>query len=145
MAKKIEPKKRPKKNGRPLKEIDMIQLAAFCRLKPSKADCAAFFKCTERTIDRVIEKHTGLAFGAFRDQNLVFTRFELIRDAIRKAKHSDTMHIFTLKNLCNWTDKLKTESEDTVTFLAEQSDEALEERIKVLEAKREKLKLTEGE
>lgn len=140
MAKKIEPKKRPKKNGRPLKEIDMIQLAAFCRLKPSKADCAAFFKCTERTIDRVIEKHTGLAFGAFRDQNLVFTRFELIRDAIRKAKHSDTMHIFTLKNLCNWTDKLKTENEHSRTLFEDQDDETLEQRIKILEEKRLKSK-----
>lgn len=132
--------KQPKKNGRPLKEIDMEQLAAFCRLKPSKSDCAAFFKCTERTIDRVIEKHTGLTFGAFRDQNLVYTRFELIRDAIRKAKHSDTMHIFCLKNLCDWNDKLKTENQHSGTLTTELTDESLESRIAVLEEKRQKLK-----
>jgi len=132
--------KQPKKNGRPLKEIDIEQLAAFCRLKPSKSDCAAFFKCTERTIDRVIEKHTGLTFGAFRDQNLVYTRFELIRDAIRKAKHSDTMHIFCLKNLCDWSDKLKTENEHVIDPIESQDDETLEARLKVLEEKRKKTK-----
>lgn len=126
--------------GRPAIPIDIEQLAAFCRLKPSKADCAAFFKCHEASIDRIIQKKTGLTFAAFRQQNLVHTRFDLIRKAIRKAEQSDTMHIFCLKNLCDWSDKLKTENEHLISPIESQDDETLEARLKVLEEKRKKTK-----
>lgn len=135
---------RKTKQKKPRVHIDIVQLKALCRMKPTQSDCAAFFKCSLDTIERFIRKETGLTYAEFRDQSMVHTRFDLIRKAIKRSDVSDTMHIFCLKNLCDWTDKLKTENEHSGTFLAEQSDEALEERIKVLEAKREKLKLTGG-
>ncbi len=135
---------RKTKQKKPRVHIDIVQLKALCRMKPTQSDCAAFFKCSLDTIERFIRKETGLTYAEFRDQSMVHTRFDLIRKAIKRSDVSDTMLIFSLKNLCDWTDKLKTENEHSGTFLAEQSDEALEERIKVLEAKREKLKLTGG-
>lgn len=135
---------RKTKQKKPRVHIDIVQLKALCRMKPTQSDCAAFFKCSLDTIERFIRKETGLTYAEFRDQSMVHTRFDLIRKAIKRSDVSDTMLIFSLKNLCDWSDKLKTENEHSGTFLAEQSDEALEERIKVLEAKREKLKLTGG-
>lgn len=135
-----KPKRKSKKMGRPEIPIDIEQLGALCRMKPSKSDCAAFFKCHEASIDRIIKKKTGLTFAAFRQENLVHTRFDLIRKAIRKSDQSDTMHIFCLKNLCDWTDKLKTENEHTGTLFEDQDDETLEQRIKILEEKRLKSK-----
>ena len=101
--------------GRPLifdEEKDK-QLKAFCRLKPTLADCAAFFECDIATIENHIRKTHGITFSEFRDQNMVHTRFSLIRKAIQRAESgsSDAMHIFALKNLCGWADKHEAKSE----------------------------------
>lgn len=46
--KKKESLPKPKKKmGRPKIDIDMQQLAAFCRLKPRLVDCAAFLNAQE--------------------------------------------------------------------------------------------------
>jgi hypothetical protein len=97
------------KMGRPPIDIDMDQLAALCRMKPTLEDCAAFFKCSTDTIERRIREATELTFADFREQSLVHTRFDLIRKAIKKAEHSDTMHIFCLKNFCGFSDNNKIE------------------------------------
>lgn len=93
--------------GRPKAEIDLEQLQALCRLKPSLADCAAFFKVSERTIERFIREQCDLDFVEFREQNLVHTRHALIRKALQMALKTGNpaMLIFCLKNMCNWTDK----------------------------------------
>ena len=108
--------------GAPRKEIDMDQLAALMRLKPSQEDCAAFFKCSPDTISNRIkeitiseENPTGLTFSEFRDQNMVHTRFSLIRKALSKANAGDNvMLIFTLKNLCGWKEKQPGEDDHKV-------------------------------
>lgn len=119
-----------KKMGRPKIKIDMQQLAAFCRLKPSLQDCAWFFKCSGDIIERNIKSATGLTFSEFRNQNAVYSRFELIRSAMRKAETSDTMHIFCLKNLCDWTDKQKIESEVNGGIVVQLTKEDIDSRIK---------------
>lgn len=92
--------------GRPKKNIDLVQLKALMRLKPSREDTAAFFECHPDTIDKLIRKEFDLTFSEFREQNMVHTRFSLIRKAIQKAEGGDNvMLIFCLKNLCGWTDK----------------------------------------
>ena len=54
------------KLGRPEIEIDMEQLAIFCRLKPTLSDCADFFKCSEDTIEKRIREATVKTFTEFR-------------------------------------------------------------------------------
>jgi hypothetical protein len=95
------------KMGRPKKFDDekIRQLKAICRLKPTMADCAAFLDVHPDTITKYC-KSIGLTFSEFREQNMVHTRFSLIRKAINKAEQGDnTMLIFCLKNLCGWADK----------------------------------------
>lgn len=88
---------------RPRKEIESEKLASMMRWKPTLADTAAFFKCSEDTIERRIKERWGLTFAEFREQNMVQTRFSLIRTAIDKALGGDNvMLIFCLKNLCGW-------------------------------------------
>lgn len=106
MAKKKSAEKTPKKMGRPKIDIDMDQLAAFCRVKPTLDDCAAFFKCTPQTIKNKIKEHSGLTFLQFREQYLVECRHDLIRSAIKQAQDGNaTLMIFALKNLAGWKDK----------------------------------------
>jgi len=85
------------------KDIPEAQLKAICRLKPSKADVAAFFECSEDTIEKRCKTYGNCSFTVFRDQNMVHTRFDLIRKAMRMAETNPTMMIFCLKNLCGWS------------------------------------------
>lgn len=111
--------------GRPKKFDDekFRQLKEFMRLKPTLQDTAAFFDVGTRTVEDEIKDRTGLTFREFRDQNMVHTRMMLVRTALNKAKSGDnTMLIFSLKNLCNWRDKIEqseTESFDDIEFVDE--------------------------
>lgn len=101
--------------ARPAKEIDLPKLKALMRLKPSLEDTAAFFECSERTIERVIRAEFKLSFVDFRQQNMVHTRLNIVRKAISKAEAGDnTMLIFCLKNLCGWRDRQPDEVEKVV-------------------------------
>lgn len=98
-------------------KIDPEQLEALMRLKPTLEDTAAFFKCNARTIERFIRDNFDLTFVEFRQQNMVHTRLQLIREAIKQANSGNTaMLIFCLKNLCNWTDKVDVTTDPIQTF-----------------------------
>ena len=86
--------------------IEPEKLRAFMRMKPTLKDTAAYFECSEDVIERYIKAHWGVRFAEFRDQNMVHTRHDLVRMAIKKAMRGDNvMLIFCLKNLCGWRDK----------------------------------------
>lgn len=116
------------KNGRPVLPIDMEKLAGLMRFKPTLADAAAFFKCSQDTIDRRIKDETGLTYAEFREQNMVHIRFSLVQKAMDKAlKGDNVMIIFCLKNLCGWKnegpdeemEKLKKDLSDMLAVIAD--------------------------
>jgi hypothetical protein len=111
--------------GRPKSEINVEQLKALMRLKPTIEDTAAFFQVHPDTILKFIKREIGpLTFSEFREQNMVHTRFSLIRTAIDKAERGDNvMLIFCLKNLCGWRDK----NEDAPVAIATVATVALSE------------------
>lgn len=121
-------KKTKKKMGRPasaMAKIDAHKLGAFMRLKPTLKDTAYFFEVSEDTIEIYIRKKFDLTFSEFRDKNMIATRFNLIRTAITQAQSGNTpMLIFSLKNLCGWTDKTEVSgnSEKPVTMLSYSAD-----------------------
>lgn len=86
-------------------EIDETQLKAICRLKPTIKDVAAFFNCSEDTIERRCKDYDGISFKEFRDKYMVHTRLDLVRKALKMAEKNPAMMIFCLKNLCGWKDK----------------------------------------
>jgi AraC-like DNA-binding protein len=90
--------------GRPPVELDMEQLAALMRFRPTREDAAAFFGVSADTVERRIKADTGLTFLQFREQKMVHTRISLVRNALKRAETSDAMLIFCLKNLCGWSD-----------------------------------------
>lgn len=98
--------------ARPKKEIDEQQMGVLCRLIASAQDCADYFGVSVDTIDRRVKEWGYSGFAEFKQQNMVHTRFQLKRDALERAKTSDTMLIFCLKNLCGWKDKVDHSSED---------------------------------
>lgn len=114
--------------GAPKKEISEVQLRAIMRLKPTLADCAAFFECSTDTIrNRIDEYCPGLTFSQFRDQNMVHTRFSLVRTAIQKAEAGDNcMLIFCLKNLCGWADHQEITHEQAQPFVFAYDQKAID-------------------
>jgi len=106
--------------GRPRKEIPEHELRAILRMNPTLKDVAAFFECSEDTIEeRCKEYGNGASFPEFRSQNMVHTRLNLIRNALKMADKGNTaMVIFCLKNLCGWKDRYETEiGKDTQKFI----------------------------
>src|SRR5687768_11361422 len=112
-------------------DIDPSKLKEFMRLKPTLADTAAFFECSERTIERFIKDKFEITFVEFRERNMVHTRMSIVRTAISKAQRGDnTMLIFCLKNLCGWRDKQPDEADKVVVNnIQAKSDDELDRRI----------------
>lgn len=120
----------------PIIDIDKEKLSALMRLKPTLADTAAFFKCAERTIERFIREHFDLTFVEFRDQNMVHTRLDLVREALRQAKSGNTaMLIFCLKNVCQWADKVDVGVADNMVFNLKYNIEKKNKNKDVIEVK----------
>lgn len=101
--------------ARPRLEIDQDQLEAFCRMNPTLKDAAAFFKCSEDTIERRCKEFGYNDFADARQQNMVHTRLKLIRSALAMAeKGNPALMIFCLKNLCGWADKIESRVDNSV-------------------------------
>lgn len=122
--------------ARPAKDINEAQLKALMRLNPTLADTAAFFECSERTIERFIRDEFDLSFVEFRDQNMVHTRLELIRSALKKSERSDTMHIFCLKNLCGWKNEPGQAPAQSLASRPQMTDEQFDEYVTMKAAER---------
>jgi uncharacterized protein YbcV (DUF1398 family) len=112
--------------ARPKIVIEQHQLEALCRLNPTLKDCAAYFKCSQDTIERRSKEFGYDSFADLRDKNMVHTRLSLVRSAVKKAENGDnTMLIFCLKNLCGWADKQETTQNQTISIEIEKEDEGL--------------------
>ena len=100
--------------SRPRLEIEQAQLEAFCRMHPSLKDAAAFFKCSEDTIENRCKEFGYTGFSDCREQNMVHTRLKIVQKAISMAEAGNVpMLIFSLKNLCGWVDKFENKHDIT--------------------------------
>ena len=117
-----------KKNGRPTKmtEEKIKQLKAVCRLKPTLADCGAFLDVDATTIEKWIKRTHGIAFSVFREQNMVQTRFMIVRNILKECeKGNTTMLIYASKNLCGWKDRYDNDMTSETKIIIEKSDDGL--------------------
>jgi hypothetical protein len=121
--------------ARPPKEINMKQLEAFLRVRPDKGDVAAFFQVSEDTIERRIKEWCGLSFKELRDEQMVHTKLGLQQEALLRAKKSDTILIFCLKNYCGWKNEPEVNIQNNVQANASLEVEKIDikERIKQIE------------
>lgn len=83
------------------------QLKRLCRMKPTLQDCAAFFDCHTTTIEKHVKEKYGISFTEFRDQNMVYTRYMIIRNILALCEERNLgALIYASKNLCGWADKV---------------------------------------
>lgn len=124
-------------------DIDPEKMKSLMRLKPTLKDTAAFFQCSEDTVQRFVDKHFNITFFEFREQHLVHTRLSIQRKAIQKAEQgSESMIKYCLNNLSDWREKQQDEVDKTVIQNNNQinaqfnydhlTDEEIQDRIKKL-------------
>lgn len=88
-------------------------LKDICRLKPRLEDCAAILDMDASTIEKFIKRTYNCSFSEFRDQNMVHSRFMIIRRILELCDQGNPlMLIYASKNLCGWSDKVTTESHE---------------------------------
>lgn len=102
------------------------QLKAIMRLKPTLQDAAAFLEVNTSTIEKYIKRKYKVSYSVFRDQNMVHTRFMIIREILEQCKKGNmTALIYASKNLCGWVDKIENIQETEVKIIVDDSDQDL--------------------
>jgi hypothetical protein len=91
-----------------LKPFDWHQFDTYCSVKFTKRTCAELMGISEDTIEKRVRKEYDMTFTEYRETKLAPTKIKLVQKAIDMALGGNvTMLIFTLKNLCGWTDKVE--------------------------------------
>ena len=91
--------------GRPLIEIDMEQLKALMRFKPTREDAAAVMKCSEDTIERRIKEAFGQTYMEFQEQHKAPVKMKLRQLALDKALKGDDYWLTKCNEEFGWFSK----------------------------------------
>ena len=87
-------------------EINWAKLDSYLQLKASKKACAILLEVSEDTIERRIKEKHDCTFTDYAAVKFEPVKLKLVQKAISKAMSGDnTMLIFSLKNLCGWSDR----------------------------------------
>lgn len=91
--------------GRPLIELDMEQLKALMRFKPTKEDAAAVMRCSEDTIERRIKEAYGQTFMEFQEEHKAPVKMKLRQLALEKALKGDDYWLTKCNEEFGWFGK----------------------------------------
>ncbi len=106
------------KRGRPPKEIDWPTFEKLCSIQCTLAEIAAWFCCSEDTIERKVEEEYGLIFADVFKEKKRFGKISLRRTLFQKAQEGNpTLLIWLSKQHLGMSDKTeaKTENKGTLT------------------------------
>ena len=119
-TKKTQKKQTKKKVGRPRKKFQWEELDKICMFDGNLMDAVELMNVSKSTIQNNIKKKFGIDFTTYKSQKLATTRMALKKKAIQRSlgqgveRYSERMHMFALKNLCDWKEKTEVDtSEDT--------------------------------
>lgn len=90
------------------KELDWSKLDGLLQFKPTLKVCADFLDLSPKTIENKIREKYDCTFSEYRDRQMGTVKVKLQQKAIQMALEGHaTMLIFSLKNLCGWSDKVE--------------------------------------
>jgi len=97
------------KRGRPVTiNLDWSKLDMALSLGATTKMAADYLEVSVSYLEKKITKEKGMALGEYRDIKMSGTKLKLIQKALSKAFDGDNvMLIFSLKNLCGWSDKIE--------------------------------------
>lgn len=93
--------------GRPKKELDWDQIDKLCQIQCTIPEIAAFFECSDDTLDNHCKSLFGMKFSEYFAQKRQGGRMSLRRAQWQKAVHekSNTMLIWLGKQYLDQSDK----------------------------------------
>ncbi len=117
-----------KRNGRPPKEIDWKEFEQLCFLQCSLREIAAWFHCSEDTIERKVSRQYGECFADVYSKKKTGGLISLRRNMVKMSEHNPAVAIFLAKNWLGMADKqeLEVANKDVIENL---SDADLEQII----------------
>ena len=115
-------------------EIDFKQLDRFCMIQCSLAEIAAFFKCSEDTIERRVREHFGITFAEYFGKKRVSGLLSLRRNLFKMSEKQPAVAIFLAKNWLGMADKQEVEYSGNISKGAEELSDA--ELAKVITSRR---------
>ena len=100
--------------------FDWNVLDTLLLYKSSCGMCAEWLGVHPNTIKNHIRQRFDMTFSEYAELKLTRTKVKLIQSAIEKSLRGNTiLHIFCLKNLCGWQDKMDAPKEETKTMKIE--------------------------
>lgn len=122
------------RNGRPKVEIDWKQFDGFCMIQCSLVEIAAFFNCSERTVERKVQEHYGETFVAIFAKKRVSGLLSLRRNLFKMSEKQPAVAIFLAKNWLGMADKQEVEHSGHFGRQAEELSDA--ELAKIITGRR---------
>lgn len=97
--------------GRPRKQIDQIQFEKLCTMQCTKEEIAAFFDCSEDTIERWCKRTYKESFAVVLKSKGVAGKISLRRNLFRMSEKNPGVLIFLCKNYLGMRDNPVEEKE----------------------------------
>lgn len=94
------------KRGRPRKDISKEQFEKLCGLQCTKKELAAFFDCSEDTIENFCHREYGDNFSAVYNKYASIGNISLRRTQFKLAERSASMAIWLGKQILGQEDKI---------------------------------------
>lgn len=85
--------------------IDEQKLGRLMRLSPTLQDACYILNVSQDRLLEHIKLKYNLTWEQYKQKKLLYIRQKLVTQALKRAKKSDIMLIFCLKNICGWGDK----------------------------------------
>jgi len=100
------------KMGRPKLNIDWKLFDGFCQMQCTLREIAAYFNCSEDTIERRVKKEYGQTFAEYFSKKRIGGLITLRRNMFKMSETNPAVAIFLAKNWLGMKDKQEISSED---------------------------------
>lgn len=95
------------RTGRPKKDINKEQFEKLCGLQCTKKEIAAFFKCSEDTIENFCKREYKDTFSAVYNKYASIGKISLRRTQFKLAEKSSSMAIWLGKQYLDQVDRIE--------------------------------------
>jgi IS30 family transposase len=130
--------------GRPRLEIDWKEFDKLCAIQCSLREIAAWFECSDKTIERKVREHSGSSFAEYFAKKRVKGLISLRHNMFQMSERNPAVAIFLAKNLLGMSDKQEVQHSGNIGN--NPSDLSDEELLGIIERRRSRgtAKETEG-
>jgi len=124
-------------------ELDWKQFEGFCMIQCTLTEIAAFFCCSEDTVETRVKEHYGVSFSEVFAKKRIGGLVSLRRNLFKLSEKNAAVAIFLAKNWLGMADKQEFEHSGNIKRTVE--DYSTEELIAIMEHERSRLAAHPGQ